>query len=199
MYQNNYLVLCYYRVGGFDRAEAMSQGSSPSGNINRKQQDRDVTMDWHGKNVVIIDDERPVRWLLALLFRHHGADVQLAKDGETGLCVVRDSSPDLVILDLLLPLMNGREVLKTLRRTSNVPVVVLTSIDKGEEIVRCLDAGADDYVAKPFEGDVLLARCWSAVRRYTNPAWKRTPARELARGFSQRQTTHDVPVLPASR
>ncbi|UCG24060.1 MAG: response regulator [Chloroflexota bacterium] len=154
-------------------------------------------MDWHGKNVVIIDDERPVRWLLALLFRHNGADVQLAKDGEAGLRVVHETSPDLVILDLLLPLMNGREVLQRLRQTSNVPVVVLTSIDKGEEIVRCLDAGADDYVAKPFEGDVLLARCWSAVRRYTNPAWKRSPGREIVRGFSKRQTARELPSVPS--
>lgn len=153
-------------------------------------------MDWKDKNVVIIDDERPVRWLLALLFRHHGADVQLASDGEAGLRVVRESSPDLVIVDLLLPLMNGREVLKTLRQSSNVPVVVLTSVDKGEEIVRCLDAGADDYVAKPFEGDVLLARCWSAVRRYTNPAWKRSPAREIVRSFPKPQAARELPAVP---
>ena len=125
-------------------------------------------MDWNGKQVLIIDDEAPTRWLLALLFRDRGAEVHLAPDAQSGLQMVHDQHPHLVILDILMPGMNGWEVLQILRKTSDVPVVVLTSTSNGESEARCLDAGADDHVAKPFDGDVLLARCWAPVRRYLN-------------------------------
>lgn len=124
-------------------------------------------MDWHGRQVVVIDDEAPSRWLLALLFRERGADVYLAGDGQSGLQTVRERRPDLVLLDILLPGMDGWEVLRQLRKTSDVPVVVLTSTGNHESEARCLDAGADDHVVKPFDREVLLARCRSAVRRYT--------------------------------
>jgi len=133
-------------------------------------------MNWHGRRVVVIDDEAPARWLLALLFRKLGAEVVLAADGESGLQLVGQCSPDLVILDLMLPGMDGWQVLQHIRRSSNVPVVVLTAIGTSETEARCLEAGADDHVRKPFEREILLARCQSAVRRYRTPARARPVA-----------------------
>lgn len=127
-------------------------------------------MDWHNRRVVVIDDEAPSRWLLALLLREQGAKVYLASDGQSGLKLVDEHRPDLVILDILLPGMNGWEVLQRLRKSSDVPVVVLTSTSTPESEAKCLNAGADDHVAKPFQRDVLLARCRTALRRYTTPA-----------------------------
>ena len=155
-------------------------------------------MDWRGKSLVVIDDEGPTRWLLALLFRHRGAQVHLAKEGQAGLAMVHETNPDLVIVDILLPITSGREILRTLRQSSEVPVVVLTSVNKNEEIVRCLDAGADDYVVKPFDADVLLARCWSAVRNYTKPVWKQTATVNSGTKSSRRGDAYDLPGLRAS-
>lgn len=127
-------------------------------------------MNWHGRRVVVVDDEAPTRWLLALLFRRCGADVYLAGDGESGLQLVREHHPDLVILDIMLPGMDGWQVLQRLRKDSDVPVVVLTAWASRDVEARCLETGADDHVLKPFDQEVLLARCRSAVRRYTTPA-----------------------------
>jgi DNA-binding response OmpR family regulator len=120
--------------------------------------------------VVVIDDEAPARWLLALLFRRQGAEVFLAADGPDGLQLARQCQPDLIILDIMLPGMDGWQVLHLLRQSSDVPVVVLTAIGNRETEARCLEAGADDHVRKPFDRDVLLARCRSAARRYRKPA-----------------------------
>lgn len=133
-------------------------------------------MDWIRKRIVVIDDEAPARWLLALLFRKLGAEVYLAGDGPSGLQLARQCQPDLVILDIMLPGMDGWQVLRLLRQNSDVPVVVLTAIGNRETEARCLEAGADDHVRKPFDRDILLARCRSATRRY------RTPARPRAAG-----------------
>jgi DNA-binding response OmpR family regulator len=84
--------------------------------------------------------------------------------------------PDLVILDLMLPGMDGWQVLQHIRQSSNVPVVVLTAVGTSETEARCLEAGADDHVRKPFEREILLARCQSAVRRYRTPARSRPAA-----------------------
>lgn len=151
-------------------------------------------MDWRGKSIVAIDGEGPTRWLLALLFRHRGATVHLAKEGRAGLALVHETNPDLVIIDILLPVMGGREILRTLRQTSDVPVIVLTSVNRNDEIVRCLDAGADDYIVKPFDTEVMLARCWSAVRTYSNPVWKRTAIPKTGNKLSGRNDANDLPL-----
>ena len=126
-------------------------------------------MDWCDKSVLVIDDEQHMRWLLATLLRHRGATVHLAGDARTGLLRLDELRPDLVILDILLPGMNGQEALRIMRRTSNVPVIVLTSINKSDHIAQCLDLGADGYVTKPFDREMLLTRCAAALRRNSTP------------------------------
>lgn len=155
-------------------------------------------MNWQGRRILVIDDEAPARWLLALLFREQGAEVYLAGDGPSGLDMVRGCQPDLVILDLLLPGMDGLQVLRRLRQTSDVPVVVLTAIGSRETEARCLADGADDHLLKPFDREVLMARCRSAARRYRAPAQSplpEGPTQTLRPGAEDRKTPSNHSTL----
>ncbi len=117
------------------------------------------------QRVLIVDDEPGLLRALGLTLRASGWDVVIATDGRTALRAVGQHSPDVVVLDLGLPDMDGVEVLQTLRRTTRVPVVVLSARDQSADKVRALDAGADDFVTKPFGVEELLARLRAAVRR----------------------------------
>ena len=114
--------------------------------------------------VLVIDDEVQIRRLLELTLGSNGYTVRLAEKANEGLTKTASERPDLVILDLGLPDMDGLEVLKKIREWSAVPVLIL-SVRSGEnEIISCLDAGADDYLVKPFRTGELLARVRAAVR-----------------------------------
>jgi two-component system KDP operon response regulator KdpE len=117
------------------------------------------------KRVLVIDDEPQIRRVLRVALTAQGFDVRAAADGEAALDLVHDWHPDLVITDLNMPEMNGLEVTRRIRRESGVPIIVLSV--KGEEPtkVAALDAGADDYVTKPFGMDELNARIRAAFRR----------------------------------
>ncbi|ACO47719.1 response regulator transcription factor [Deinococcus deserti] len=116
--------------------------------------------------ILVIDDDAGVRSLLQRGLSYEGFLVETAADGETGLAAVRDRPPDLVILDVMLPGLDGLEVLSRLRRVdANLPVVMLTARDRPDEQVRGLERGADDYVTKPFSFDVLAARVRAQLRR----------------------------------
>ncbi|MEU6088338.1 response regulator [Streptomyces sp. NPDC047085] len=114
--------------------------------------------------LVVEDDPQLVRALVInLQARHHGVDA--APDGATALRLAAARRPDLVLLDLGLPDMDGVEVIKTLRGWTRVPIIVLSARQSSDEKVAALDAGADDYITKPFSMDELLARLRAAVRR----------------------------------
>jgi two-component system KDP operon response regulator KdpE len=117
-----------------------------------------------------VDDEPPITLVLRSGLTKHGYDVRVASEGESALELFRVWNPDLVITDLSMPNMGGVELCKRLRALSNVPVVVLSV--KGEEStkIEALDAGADDYVTKPFGIGELLARLRAALRRAAIPA-----------------------------
>jgi DNA-binding response OmpR family regulator len=115
--------------------------------------------------VLIIEDEQRIRESLARRLAERGYDVESAGTGLGGLEAVIAKSPDVVILDLGLPDVDGREVLKMIRSVSAVPVIVATARDDETEIVRVLDAGADDYVVKPFSAEQLEARIRAVLRR----------------------------------
>jgi len=91
----------------------------------------------------------------------------VAYDGITGLSRFRETNPNLVIMDLMLPVMDGLEVARRIRKTSNVPIIILTAKDRVEDKVEGLDAGADDYLVKPFSIEELLARIRAHLRRVT--------------------------------
>jgi two-component system, OmpR family, KDP operon response regulator KdpE len=120
--------------------------------------------------VLLIEDEPKIRRFLRAGFEIHGFSVLEAENGAEGLKSATFSAPDLIILDLALPDLHGAEVLEHLRSWSNVPVIILSVVANEDEKVRLLQAGADDYVVKPFGMAELLARSQAALRRYFKTA-----------------------------
>ncbi len=119
-----------------------------------------------GETILVIEDERSLRAGLALNFKLHGYQVLTAADGEEGMRLAFDAHPDLVVLDIMLPVYSGLEILTELRkRGEQVPVLVLSARDALGHKVEGLDLGADDYVTKPFELPELLARVDAMLRR----------------------------------
>jgi two-component system, OmpR family, KDP operon response regulator KdpE len=117
------------------------------------------------KRILVIDDEFQITRVLKRSLGAHRYDVRTASDGEAGLDLFRDFHPDLVITDLSMPEMSGIEVCRAIRKTSDIPIIVLSV--RGEESVKveALDAGADDYITKPFGMNELLARVRASIRR----------------------------------
>jgi two-component system, OmpR family, KDP operon response regulator KdpE len=120
--------------------------------------------------VLLIDDEPKIRRFLRAGFELRGFTVLEAENAEEGLRIATFNAPDLIILDLALPDLDGEEVLERLRSWSNVPVIILSVVAGEDEKVRLLQAGADDYVVKPFGMAELLARGEAALRRYFKSA-----------------------------
>lgn len=119
------------------------------------------------KKIVIIDDESSIRRFLRVSLEAHGFQVFEGATGKEGIAEVIARRPDIVLLDLGLPDLEGIEVLKNLRGWSKVPIIVLTVKDREEQKVEALDLGADDYVTKPFSVPELLARIRVAIRHAT--------------------------------
>ncbi len=115
--------------------------------------------------VLLVDDDTTLRRTLGIGLRAEGHEVLIAADGRSALQALREDRPDLVVLDLGLPDLDGMEVLRQLRAWSTTPVVVLSARAESEEKVQALDLGADDYVTKPFGMEELLARIRAAARR----------------------------------
>jgi two-component system response regulator MtrA len=115
--------------------------------------------------ILLVEDDPSIREVTAIGLRNGGFDVVTASDGPEGLARFRGASFDLVLLDVMLPGMDGLELCRTIRRTSTVPVVMLTARGDTVDVVLGLEAGADDYVRKPFEVPELLARVRAALRR----------------------------------
>ena len=115
--------------------------------------------------VLVVEDDREIAQVLQRSLRLEGYDVTTSEDGETALDDARAFVPDLVVLDLGLPKLDGIEVAKRLREQGDVPILVLTARDAVDAKVEGLDSGADDYLVKPFEREELLARLHSLLRR----------------------------------
>ncbi|WP_434417837.1 response regulator transcription factor [Nannocystis pusilla] len=115
--------------------------------------------------VLIVDDEEPLRASLSYALTREGYSVTTAEDGASALEQTRNRLPDVVILDLMLPGIDGMEVCRRLRAVSDVPVVMLTARDRGQDKVDGLTVGADDYVTKPFDTPELIARVGAVLRR----------------------------------
>ena len=115
--------------------------------------------------VLVVDDEPALSRALAINLRAHGWEVVTAADGRSALDAAATTHPDVIVLDLGLPDMDGTEVIAGLRGWTSVPIVVLSARQHGEDKVEALDLGADDYVTKPFAMNELMARLRAAVRR----------------------------------
>jgi two-component system KDP operon response regulator KdpE len=122
-----------------------------------------------GRRVLVIDDERQILRALEMKLRGAGYTVETAATARDALAQAAMRPPEAVILDLLLPDGNGSEVCRELRTWSSAPILVLSAVGEEKEKIAALDAGADDYVTKPFSGDELLARLRAALRR-TGPS-----------------------------
>jgi two-component system KDP operon response regulator KdpE len=119
----------------------------------------------HGKRILIVEDDAFIRRAIELTFRKEGADVFNAVDGESALQMFYQHRPDLVILDILLPGMDGWETIRLMHRLADTPVIMLTSLQDEGAMVRGLDLGAVDFITKPFSPKVLLARSRAALRQ----------------------------------
>jgi two-component system KDP operon response regulator KdpE len=115
-------------------------------------------------HILVIEDEQPIRRFLGVVLKNEGYRVSEAVAGEEGLRLASSQPPDLVILDLGLPDLDGQQVLQRLREWYTAPIIVLSARDEEPQKVRALDSGADDYVTKPFGTGELLARIRTAMR-----------------------------------
>jgi two-component system response regulator MprA len=117
------------------------------------------------KRILVIEDDESILQFLHRGLTYEGYRVDTAEDGTDGLLAAREHPPDLIILDLMLPGLDGLEVCRRLRAASKVPILMLTAKDSVDDRVGGLDAGADDYLVKPFEFEELLARIRALLRR----------------------------------
>ncbi len=126
-------------------------------------------------NILVVDDEPQITRVLKTTLSSHGYSVRAASDGDEALQVMKEWNPDLVITDLRMPNMDGLDLCRHVRKKSRVPIIVLSV--KGEERIKveALDAGADDYVTKPFNINELLARVRAALRRAAAPEQPDSP------------------------
>jgi DNA-binding response OmpR family regulator len=119
-----------------------------------------------GKRILIIDDEPLIVESVGYNLKQEGYTVLAATNGETGLQSALDETPDLILLDLMLPGLNGMEVCRQIRKTSEVPIIMLTAKEGEIDRILGLELGADDYVVKPFSMRELLARIKSVLKRF---------------------------------
>ncbi|NUS43030.1 MAG: response regulator transcription factor [Mycobacteriaceae bacterium] len=117
------------------------------------------------QRILVVDDDTALAEMLTIVLRNEGFDPYVVGDGAQALQVARDTRPDLVLLDLMLPGMNGIDVCRLLRSESQVPIVMLTAKTDTVDVVLGLESGADDYIMKPFKPKELVARVRARLRR----------------------------------
>ena len=117
--------------------------------------------------LLLIEDDPQFQMLLSTTLENQGYQIATAATGKEGLIVVRNQQPNLVVLDLGLPDIDGQEVIRSLRKWSEIPIIVLSARHQENEITQALDNGADDYLTKPFSNAVLIARIKALLRRVT--------------------------------
>lgn len=119
--------------------------------------------------VLVIEDDEAISDVLRRGLTYEGYKVSVAPDGQAGLIMARDAPPDLVVLDLMLPGLDGLEVCRRLRAADDIPILILTARGTVSDRISGLDSGADDYMVKPFSIDELLARVRALLRRHQPP------------------------------
>lgn len=151
-------------------------------------------------SILVIDDEPQIRRVLRTTLSTHGYEIAEAKTGEEALEWLRKQPPDLVLLDMNMPGMGGVEACREIRRASDAPIIMLTVRNAERDKVAALDAGADDYVVKPFGIEELLARIRAALRRYApGDALPPFVSKDLSIDFEARQIKvrdRDVHLTP---
>ncbi len=120
--------------------------------------------------ILVVDDDENICELLRLYLEKDGYDVQIALDGEAALEKFRHYNPDLILLDIMMPKKDGMHVLQEIRKTSDVPVIMITAKAESFDKLQSFDFGTDDYIVKPFDAKEVLARIKAILRRSTNAA-----------------------------
>ena len=120
------------------------------------------------KTILIVEDDSNIRELLSLYLEQEGYHIEMAQDGADGLRAFKRVHPDLVLLDLMMPVMDGTQMIRELRTFSKTPVIILTAKGEVFDKVTLLELGADDYITKPFEMREVIARVRAVLR---NGAW----------------------------
>lgn len=120
-----------------------------------------------GKKILVIDDDIYIRDIVTETMNQEGAEVITAENGQDGLRQFYASQPDLVVLDVMMPHITGWEICRQIRQLSDVPIIMLTSLSKEDDVIRGLDYGAVDYITKPFSAKILAARVRTALRQVT--------------------------------
>ena len=117
------------------------------------------------QTVLIADDEAQIREILSLYFKKEGFKVIEAADGAEALVQIQAGKPDIILLDIMMPVLDGFEVCKQVRKISDVPIIMLTAKDFDDDRILGLEMGADDYIAKPFNTREVVARVKAVLRR----------------------------------
>ena len=120
------------------------------------------------KKILVVDDDKNICELLNLYLKKEGYEVVFAYDGSEAVSKAKEENPNLILLDVMMPVINGWEACKLIRQFSNVPIIMLTALDTTENKVQGLNIGADDYIVKPFEPLEVIARINAHIRREEN-------------------------------
>ncbi|HER4818340.1 TPA: response regulator transcription factor [Streptococcus pyogenes NGAS008] len=146
------------------------------------------------KKILIVDDEKPISDIIKFNLTKEGYDIVTAFDGREAVTIFEEEKPDLIILDLMLPELDGLEVAKEIRKISHVPIIMLSAKDSEFDKVIGLEIGADDYVTKPFSNRELLARVKAHLRR--TETIETAVAEENASSGTQELTIGNLQILP---
>lgn len=146
-------------------SDKVTQPSPIPGAIGARGIDLDEQQPVNRKRILVIDDEQANVDLLKRIFMNYGYNVSGATSGREALKKLMDIHPSLVVLDLIMPDMNGEEILHAIRQAMNIPVIILSAVNQKEKIVHMLQNGVDDYLTKPFDELELLARVNALLRR----------------------------------
>ncbi len=122
------------------------------------------------KKILVVDDEKPIADILQFNLKKEGFTVQCAYDGDEALRLVEEMKPDMILLDIMLPIRDGMEVCREVRKKYDMPIIMLTAKDSEIDKVLGLELGADDYVTKPFSTRELIARVKANLRRHAQIA-----------------------------
>ena len=133
------------------------------------------------RSIALVDDDRNILTTLSIVLQAEGYAIRVYSDGEAALKALTENPPDLAVFDIKMPRMDGMELLRRLRATSDLPVIFLTSKDEEQDEEAGLAMGADDYIAKPFSQRLLLARIRAILRR-AGPVREADPEEERAQG-----------------
>ena len=149
--------------------------------------------------ILIVEDDTTIANWLRVFLEEEGFAVEVAHDGRTGLNLARSLAPDLIVLDLMLPLLDGMELCQILRRESDVPIIMLTARAGLADRTRGLDTGADDYVVKPFDPEEVVARAKAVLRRVKDRVQQRLRYGNITIDETTRRVTVDQKPINLSQ